>query len=423
MPDAPVPFRLPDLGEGMAEAEIVEWFVRPGDHVERDQTVVHVQTDKAVVELPAPEAGTVVSLGASVGDVVPVGGLLLELAPATGAAGEGDDEAWTVGRPLPAADGDGALPYGVTPTPAATTPRPQPAPARPAAREATEDTTSPRTSPAVRRLARDLGVDLTAVGGSGPEGRVTADDVRAALDLEPIEMGGDRRVPLRGVRRSMARNMAEAWRTIPHASLFDEIDARALVDAHRMARELGGEDAQSLTLTAFFVRASVIALRANPILNASLDLARDEVVEHDACHIGVAVATEDGLIVPVVRNAQDLDLLEIGNELARLTAAARHGTITPAELANATFTITNFGTQGGRFATPIIRPPQVGILGCGAIRPQPVVDNGNIIAAPALPLSLSMDHRVVDGAQATAFIDTVGRLLRQPVRLFSDAFG
>ncbi len=418
MPESPVQFRLPDLGEGMAEAEIVEWFVRPGDHVERDQTVVHVQTDKAVVELPAPAAGTVVTLGASVGDVVAVGGLLLELAPNADDHG-GDDDTWTVGRPLATSgDGDASLPYGtLDPTPP-TAPVPSPR----ATGAGADDGSSPRTSPAVRRLARDLGVDLAAVPGSGPEGRVTADDVRAALDLEPIDMGGDRRVPLRGVRRSMARNMAEAWRTIPHASLFDEIDARALVDAHRMARELGGEGAQSLTLTAFFVRACVIALRAYPILNASLDLTRDEVVEHDACHIGVAVATEDGLLVPVVRDAQDLDLLGIGDELARMTASARAGTITPAELTNATFTITNFGTQGGRFATPIIRPPQVAILGCGAIRPQPVVDNGNIIAAPALPLSLSIDHRVIDGAQATAFIDNVGRLLRQPVRLFSDAF-
>ncbi len=421
MPDA-VDFLLPDLGEGMAEAEIVEWFVAPGDHVERDQTVVHVQTDKAVVELPAPAAGTVVTLGAGVGDIVPVGGLLLQLrqvgAPAP------DAEPWTVGQPPAARDADDDPPlYGHDMAPTTRPPVDLSTPAPPTS-DADSATDATRTSPAVRRLARDLGVDLSLVTGTGPDGRITAEDVHAALELEPIRFDGDRRVPLRGVRRSMARNMAEAWRTIPHASLFDEIDARALLDAHKLARDLGGDQARALTLTAFFVRACVLALRAVPMINSSLDLTRDEIVEHDACHIGVAVATESGLYVPVVHDAQNLDLLAIGDELARLTAAARNGTITPAELADATFTVTNFGTQGGRFGTPIIRPPQVAILGFGAIRPQPVVDDaGAIVAAPALPLSLSVDHRVVDGAQATAFIDNVGRLLRQPVRLFTDAWG
>jgi pyruvate dehydrogenase E2 component (dihydrolipoamide acetyltransferase) len=216
----------------------------------------------------------------------------------------------------------------------------------------------------------------------------------------------------------MARNMAEAWRTVPHVSLFDEIDARPLLDALRAARELSGS--HTLTLTAFFVRASVLALGAQPLLNASLDEAADEIVYHSAINIGVAVASDDGLVVPVVHDAQSLGIRALGDEISRLTAAARAGGLPPDEIRGATFTVTNYGTEGGRFATPIVRPPQVAILGCGAIRTQPVVDGDRVVAAPALPLSLSADHRVVDGHQATTFLDAVAAMLREPLHLLAD---
>jgi pyruvate dehydrogenase E2 component (dihydrolipoamide acetyltransferase) len=216
----------------------------------------------------------------------------------------------------------------------------------------------------------------------------------------------------------MARNMAEAWRAVPHISLFDEIDARPLLDALRAVRELPG--AETITLTAFFVRASVVALTAHPILNASLDEAAGEIVYHDAIHVGIAVASSDGLVVPVVHDAQSLGLAALGDEINRLTAAARAGGLPPEEIRGATFTITNYGTEGGRFAAPIVRPPQVAILGCGAIRPQPVVDGDQVVAAPALPLSLSADHRLVDGHDATAFADAVATLLREPRQLLDD---
>jgi pyruvate dehydrogenase E2 component (dihydrolipoamide acetyltransferase) len=212
--------------------------------------------------------------------------------------------------------------------------------------------------------------------------------------------------------------MADAWRTVPHISLFDEIDARPLLDALRAARELSGSE--TLTLTAFFVRASVVALEAQPILNASLDEAADEIVYHDAIHVGLAVATDVGLLVPVVRDAQALGLRALGDEIHRVTEAARAGGLPPEELRGATFSVTNFGTEGGRFATPIIRPPQVAILGCGAIRPQPVVASDQVVAAPALPLSLSADHRIVDGYHATRFLDAVARSLREPLALLVD---
>ncbi len=387
MPDA-VPFRLPDLGEGMAEAEIVRWEVAVGDHVVRDQVVAIVQTDKAEVELPVPHVGTVTALGGKVGDILLVGATVVELAP---------DDASATGTVPPTRPSEGAPARAAPPVHAA---------------------------PPVRKLARDLGIDLGQVAGSGPGGRVTAGDVRAAAAPEaPVttrEPGaGEERVPLRGIRRAMARNMAEAWRTIPHVSLFDEIDARPLLEALRAARELSGSD--TLTLTAFFVRVSVVALTAQPLLNASLDDAAGEIVYHHAVNVGIAVASDDGLVVPVVHGAQSLGLHALGDEIGRVTAAARAGGLPPDEIRGATFTVTNFGTEGGRFATPIVRPPQVAILGCGAIRPQPVVDGDRVVAAPALPLSLSADHRVVDGHHATTFLDTVAGLLREPLHLLADS--
>ncbi len=212
----------------------------------------------------------------------------------------------------------------------------------------------------------------------------------------------------------MARNMAEAWRAVPHISLFDEIDARPLLDAHASVRATGND---TITLTAFFVRAAVVALEAFPILNASLDADTDEVVYHDACNVGIAVASDDGLVVPVVHDAQARDLLELGREIARVTEAGRAGHLAPDALRGATFSVTNFGTDGGRFATPIVRPPQVAILGFGAVRVRPVVDGDAVVAAPSLPISLSADHRIVDGRAATGFLEAVAALLGVPTKL------
>jgi len=381
MPESPghLEYRLPDLGEGMSEAEVLRWTVVVGDHVTRDQIVVHVQTDKAEVELPVPAAGTITTLGASEGEMVPVGGLLLALTPDDAPVG-------AVAAPPPASTG--------TPGPGA----------------------APQAAPPARKLAKDLGVDLATVTGTGPGGRITANDVRAAADgpgettpaREPLAAGT--RAPLRGIRRAMARNMAEAWRQVPHISLFDEIDARPLLAAHRAARTAHPD----LTLTAFFVRAAVIALHDVPVLNAGFDAEAEEMLLHDACHVGIAAATDAGLVVPVLRDAHTLDVPALGTRINEITAAARAGHLTPALLDGATFTITNFGTEGGRFATPIVRPPQVAILGFGAAKVRPVVDGDAVIAAPALPISLSADHRVVDGHDATTYLERVGELLSEP---------
>jgi pyruvate dehydrogenase E2 component (dihydrolipoamide acetyltransferase) len=246
------------------------------------------------------------------------------------------------------------------------------------------------------------------VAGSGPGGRVTAADVRASAG-GPVDER-DRREPLRGVRRAMARNLAEAWREVPHISLFDEIDARPLLAAHRDLRERD----ERVTLTAWFARAAIVAIEAFPVVNATLDAARDEVVFHGAVHLGVAVASDDGLVVPVVHDAHELDVLELGRAIVRVTEAGRAGHLAPETLRGATFTVTNFGTVGGRFATPIVRPPQAAILGFGAVRVRPVVDGDAVVAAPTLPISLSADHRIVDGHDATGFLERVLATLRDP---------
>jgi pyruvate dehydrogenase E2 component (dihydrolipoamide acetyltransferase) len=397
MPDGPVlPYVLPDLGEGMTEAELVRWVVAVGDHVTRDQIVVHVQTDKAEVELPVPAAGTVVRLGAAVGDLVPVGATLLELIPDAGTA-------------------LGGTPVRGTPS---TVSAPQLRDMDTVAAPERARGARPLAAPPVRKLAKDLGVDLGAVMGSGPGGRVTAADVRASAG-GPVDER-DRREPLRGVRRAMARNLADAWREVPHISLFDEIDARPLLAAHADLRQRD----QRMTLTAWFARAAIVAIDAFPIVNASLDASphdghdgRDAVVFHGAVHLGVAVASDDGLVVPVVHDAHELDVLELGRAIVRVTEAGRAGHLPPAALRGATFTVTNFGTEGGRFATPIVRPPQVAILGFGAVRVRPVVDGDTVVAAPTLPVSLSADHRVIDGRDATGFLEHVLATLREPTRL------
>jgi pyruvate/2-oxoglutarate dehydrogenase complex dihydrolipoamide acyltransferase (E2) component len=384
MPDV-LPYLLPDLGEGMTEAELVQWRVAVGDHVTRDQIVAHVQTDKAEVELPVPASGTVVRLGAEVGDLVPVGAPLLELIPDEGTALGGTPVRGQPGSVLASERRDSR---------GETTPK--------------RDDARTLAAPPVRKLANELGVELAAVAGSGPGGRVTAADVRAAA-THP----SDRREPLRGVRRAMARNLAEAWREVPHISLFDELDARPLLAAHADLRE---HDSR-LTLGALLVRAAVVAIEMFPIVNSSLDTAHDEVIFHGAVNVGIAVASDDGLVVPVVHGAEALDLVELGREVLRVTEAGRAGHLSPEALRAATFTVTNFGTEGGRFATPIVRPPQVAIVGFGAVRVRPIVDGEAIVAAPTLPVSLSADHRVIDGRDATGFLERVLTVLRDPSHL------
>lgn len=442
-------FRLPDLGEGLTEAEIVRVLVAAGDEVKEDQPILLVETEKAQVELPSPFGGRVATIHVRPGERVKVGSVLVSF--------EGPG-----GRVTPASG---------APAGAKAAPRPAPAPAAPAPAPAATGV-PPAATPATRRLARELGVELAAVRGSGPGGRITDEDVRAAAGRppgmariaegergapagaraaapardgapgveEPVEparplarqgelpplprfeqWGPVEREPLRGVRRRSAEHLALAWAVIPHVTQHDEADITALEGLRRRhqarIREGGGE----LTLTACLVKASALTLKAHPRFNASLDAETGELVKKGYYHIGVAVDTERGLIVPVLRDVDRKRLVEIARELPALAARARDGKASLEELRGGTFTVTNTGGLGGTGATPIINYPEVAILGVGRAREMPVVRDGQVVVRLILPLSLAFDHRVIDGMEAARFVADLVHLLEDPERLLLEA--
>ena len=407
-------FRLPDLGEGIVEAEVVRWLVREGDTVRQDEPLLEVQTDKALVALPSPVAGRVVRLGAAEGERVRVGTVLVELqvdgappaareGPEAGAsAGSGEGEP-APGEPLGIV---GFFPGGTAPGP----------------RDGEPSEGAPvRALPAARRLARELGVDLASVPGTGPGGAVTEADVRRAAEGRPAPEGeepaagpGEVRVPLRGVRRRVAERMVESKFTAPHVTAMDEVDVSELVTLRaRVQRQLEGQGIH-LTYLPFIIRAVVSGLKAYPYMNASLDASRQELILKKSYHIGIAVATEDGLLVPVVRHADRLSLFDLARQLNRLVTEARARRLSREELRGSTFTISNYGAFGGLFATPIINPPEVAILGVGRIQEKPVARGGRIEIRHMMGLSLSFDHRVVDGDYAGRFMAHVMERLESP---------
>lgn len=377
-----VRFNLPDVGEGLEEAEVLEWLVAPGDVVARDQPLVEILTDKSQTQLPSPTAGTVVQLGAEPGDRVSVGALLVELDDAT-----------------------------------------------------TLTTRRPKASPAVRRRARELGVDLTTVTGSGDGGRILRSDVEREPTTPPpttsppasraavaeglahaptVPSSGVHR--LRGIRRVTSESMTQAWSQVPHIHGHDEVDATALLAARERIAEVAGRT----TLLPLLALAVARTLAHHPMLNASIDAEGGTYTIHDGVHLGVAVATDAGLVVPVVRDAHARSLRDLGAELTRLVGAARDRAVTVEELRGATATLTNFGSHGGRFATPIIRPPESAIVGFGAVRERPVAVHGEVVARPTIPVSIGVDHRLVDGDAMTAFQEELLSVLRDPVLLLLD---
>lgn len=400
-------FKLPDIGEGLEDAEIVEWLVSPGETVVRDQALVEVLTDKASSELPSPVAGTVLRLGAAEGERLRVGEVLIELDDGSGSITKEVDPVEAVpDKPVVAAVVPAAVPAG-----------------------------RPKASPATRRLAREAGVDLTGLSGTGPGGRITADDVLSAGQPEvggaapaaPSQPRGDHgdlgqmspgRHPLRGVRGVVSRNMERAWSEIPHIHSMDEIDATLLVDFRQRMRNMDRPGAGSVTALTVAAAASARALRRYPMVNAFIDGSPGEtIVVHDSVNLGIAVATDSGLVVPVVVDADRLDLFTLASAIADLAERARSGSLTSADLTGATFTITNYGSMGGRWATPIIPPGQAAILGLGAVADRPTVVDGDVVARPTLPVVLGSDHRLIDGDLASAFKDSVTADLREPLNL------
>ena len=374
-------FRLPDLGEGIHEAEVRRWLVAEGQPVREDQPLVEVETDKAVVEIPSPVAGTVLRQGAGEGEVVTVGSVLVTIETSQTATAS-IPTVHTAERAAPAEEPLGIVGF-VAPQPGL------------------------QATPIARRVAKELGIEITQVKGTGPGGRITEEDVRVHTTRGPAE----ERVPLRGLRKRIAERMVQSAFTAPHVTAMEEADVTNLVAVREQAQQ--GAEAKGIRLTflPFIVQAVVAALQDNPFLNASLDPEAGVIVLKRYYHIGIATAAEDGLLVPVIRDADKKDLWEIARELARLTEAARTRTIGHDDLHGSTFTISNYGAFGGLFGTPIINPPEVAILGVGRIQDKPVVRDGQIVIRKLMGVSLSFDHRVVDGEGAGRFLSRVLELL------------
>jgi pyruvate dehydrogenase E2 component (dihydrolipoamide acetyltransferase) len=397
-------FLLPDIGEGVVEAEILRWFVRPGDDVVEDQPLAEVMTDKATVTIPSPKRGRVTRLHWKEGEIAKVHHPLVEME--------------LEGRPQEVA------PVAPRSTAAGTAP---PVPGAPAAEARISPGAAGRAlaTPAVRALARELGVDIHRVTPTGPSGRVSKDDVRARAGArEPstppssVTAGSVEVVPVRGLRRRIAEKMALSKRTAAHFTFVEQVDATELVAAkERMARTAAAEGVK-VTFLPFVLKAAVAALRKFPQLNASFDEERGEIHRKRWYDLGIAVTTEQGLTVPVVRQVDRRSITDLAREIERLGAAGRAGKQRPEDVGNSTFTVTSLGPLGGMFATPVINFPEVAILGVHRIRPTPVVRDGQVVIRDVMYVSLTSDHRVVDGSEAAAFTYEVIRHLEDPSLLF-----
>ncbi len=414
-------FALPDLGEGLTEGDILTWLVAEGDEIVLNQPIVEVETAKAAVEVPSPWAGVVRQLHVPQGQTVAVGTTIISIdAVATAAQPAADGPEVAVAAPE-------AMLVGYGPRPAATRRRrrisvvPELVPAAPAATqeaEAPPDVTV-LAKPPVRKLARDLGVDLRSVYGSGPNGSITRADLGAAgsraehpsLGAQPASGG---RLPMTGMRKAMAEAMTASAFTAPHATVFVTVDATETVQLRRSLAARPEFAEAGLTALAVVARTVCVAMRSHPLINSKLDDVAREIVLHDEVNLGIAVATPRGLLVPNIKGAQALSLLDLAEGLARLTATAREGHTRPADLAGGTFSITNVGVFGVDGGSPILNPGESAILCLGAIRPTPWVHAGEIAVRDVVQLSLSFDHRVIDGQAAAQFLADVGAMLNDP---------
>jgi pyruvate dehydrogenase E2 component (dihydrolipoamide acetyltransferase) len=391
-------FRLPDIGEGLVEGEVVRWLVKEGDLLQEDQPMVEIMTDKATVEISSPRGGRVARRLYAEGQNCPVGKVLIEIEIDVAGAGS-----------APAAKGPAAPERLQTPPAAAGGPAGKSQPVG-----ASE--TSVLATPATRKLARDAGVDIGAVAGTGPAGRITSSDVKAHGGAPVQKNEGDVRIPFRGLRKKIAENMVRSKHTAAHFTYVEEIDCTELVLLRARANQrLAAEGAGiKLSFLPFIVKATVAALEKFPQLNATLDEAAGEIVQRKQVHLGLATATEAGLMVPVVRNANPLSVVELAQEIDRLAAVTRTGKAAREDLSGSTFTITSLGALGGVLAAPIINYPEVAILGVHKISRRPAVVDEKIVIRDLMNLSISVDHRVVDGYDAARFIAEIKAMLESP---------
>jgi len=426
--------KMPDIGEGIAEVELVEWHVQPGDAVVEDQVLADVMTDKATVEIPSPVKGQVVSLGGKVGDVMAVGTELIRLevegagnvaaAAATTRPAESDKTAASA----PPAAPTPAPPPAPKPAPTAHAPAETPASAEPPAAVAPRGAgAKPIASPAVRRRAWELGIELQFVPGSGNAGRILHEDLdnylarrgaAAPAGARLVERHDEQQVQVIGLRRRIAQKMQEAKRRIPHFTYVEEIDVTELEMLRERLNERHARTRGRLTLLPLLARAIVLALRDFPQINARFDDDAGVVTRYGAVHLGVATQTDGGLMVPVLRHAEARDPWACAAEILRLAEAARSGHAAREELSGSTITITSLGPLGGIVTTPVINWPEVAIVGVGRIVERPVIRDGLVVARRLMNLSSSFDHRVVDGADGAHFVQAVRGLLESPALLF-----
>ncbi|TCN55708.1 pyruvate dehydrogenase E2 component (dihydrolipoamide acetyltransferase) [Rhodococcus sp. SMB37] len=423
MVDTVKEFRLPDLGEGLADADLVVWKVQVGDHLELNQVIAEVETAKATVELPSPYAGTVAELLASPGDTVPVGAPLLRITVAVPAGAESgsrtgedavaDEEAVAEKRPqVLVGYGPGAAPISRRGTRKTTTPDSETRPPGTLVRR-------PDAKPGARREAKDLGVDLATVEGTGPDGVITRADVRRSADdrvLPQVSSTGDEtRVPIRGIRKRSAAAVARSAFTAPHATVFLTCDATNTVELVTRLRSAPPFDGTHLTPLSVVATALMRAVADEPSLNSSWDEDSQEIVVHHRVHLGVATATDEGLKVPVVRDAHAMRLPDLAGSIAAAAGNARSGEASPRELTGSTISITNVGVFGVDAGTPILNPGEAAILAVGAITDRPWVVDGALAVRKVVTLSLAFDHRLVDGEQAGRALAAVGAVLKDPV--------
>ncbi len=425
--------RMPDVGEGVAEAEIVEWSVKVGDLVREDQVVAAVMTDKATVEIPTPVAGKVIALGGGIGDVLAVGAELIRIeapglpdsppAPPRKGVAKAAVEAVAQAKPPPPAVApvaEEAPSPPPSPPPRAAPPQPQRGALRPAGEK-------PLASPAVRLRAREAGVDLRFVRGTGPAGRITHDDLDAYIANPPeAPAKGPGRQPnlsvetvkVVGMRRRIAQNMAESSRRVAHFSYVEEVDVTALEELRAALNARATEERPKLTMLPFLMLAIVKAVADFPQVNAHYDDDNEIIERFGAVHLGIATQTPIGLMVPVVRHVETLGLHEAAREMRRVSEAARQGVAHRDELSGSTITLTSLGALGGVASTPVVNLPEVAIVGVNKIVVRPVWRDGGFVPRKTMNLSSSFDHRVVDGHDAATFIQRVRALLEAPAALF-----
>lgn len=414
--------KMPDIGEGIAEVELSVWHVKVGDMVVEDQVLADVMTDKAMVDIPSPVHGKVISLGGEPGEVMAVGSILISIE--VEGAGNTKESALSavVEQAAPAPKAEIKAPV-VESKPAA---KPVVAAAQaPVARDANE---RPLASPAVRKYALDAGIQLRLVQGSGPAGRILHEDLeaylqqgttRASAGANPYaERNDEEQIPVIGMRRKIAQRMQDATRRAAHFSYVEEIDVTALDDLRVHLNEKHGASRGKLTLLPFLVRAMVVALRDFPQINARYDDEAQVITRLGAVHVGVATQSDVGLMVPVVRHAEARSLWGTAEEITRLASAARNGKASRDELSGSTITLTSLGALGGIVSTPVLNLPEVAIVGVNRIVERPMVIKGQIVIRKMMNLSSSFDHRVVDGMDAAQFIQAIRGLLEQPASLF-----